>query len=149
MSDKGCCAVVQTVEADKVWLKKSASEARAVKMSLVQQHYPQLVSDFLQKEKSGASKQIQVNKKKADAKVCANCPGSLWCKIKAMLSADFTRADRMNNVHWDTPCSMSRSSAVYLSLQLLGLLTLICFELSLLGMTRCRNGLVRVPVSSA
>ena len=59
----------QVIEADKEWLKKSASEARAVKMSLLQQHHPQLVSDFLLKQKSGAAKQIQTNRKKADAKV--------------------------------------------------------------------------------
>ena len=98
MSGKGCCAVMQVVETDNEWLKKSASEARAVKMSLVQQHYPQLVSEFLQKEKSGASKQIQVNKKKADAKVCANCPGPLFgARLKPCSVPTPACADRMKH----------------------------------------------------
>ena len=61
---------MQEIEADKEWLKKSSSEARAVKKSLMQEHYPELVSEFLQKQKSGATKQTQANKKKAAAKVC-------------------------------------------------------------------------------
>lgn len=61
--------VVQEIQADKEWLKKSNSEARAVKKSLMQEHYPELVSEFLQKQKSGATKQTQANKKKAAAKV--------------------------------------------------------------------------------
>lgn len=60
---------MQEIEADKEWLKKSGSEARAVKKSFMQEHYPGLVAQFLQKQKSGATKQTQANKQKADAKV--------------------------------------------------------------------------------
>lgn len=61
---------MQEIEADREWLKKSGAEARAVKKSLMQEHYPNLVAEFLQKQKSGAPKQTQANKKKAAAKVC-------------------------------------------------------------------------------
>ena len=70
--------MLQDIEADKEWLKKSGSEARAVKKSLMQRHHPELVSEFLQKQKSGATKQTQANKKKAAAKVRAACPGPGW-----------------------------------------------------------------------
>ena len=92
---------LQDIEADTEWLKKCGSEARAVKKSLMQQHHPELVSEFLQKQKSGATKQTQANKKKAAAKVCVAClipkpynrtsclHGMLCCSTAKVLTASY------------------------------------------------------------
>ena len=60
---------VQLVEADNAWLKRSESHHRAIKMSLVRQHCPLLISRFEQLQSDKAKKKSQVSKKKAASKV--------------------------------------------------------------------------------
>lgn len=57
------------VEADNAWLKRSESHHRAIKMSLVQQHCPQLIPQFEQQQKDKADKKNGVSKKTAISKV--------------------------------------------------------------------------------
>ena len=57
------------VEADNAWLKHSETHHRAIKMSLVQQHCPQLIRRFEQQQRDKADKKSQVGKKKAASKV--------------------------------------------------------------------------------
>ena len=57
------------VEADNVWLKRSESHHRAIKMSLVQQHCPHLIRRFEQHQRGKADKKSQAGKKKAASKV--------------------------------------------------------------------------------
>lgn len=58
------------VEADNVWLKRSETHHRAIKMSLVQQHCPHLIRQFEQHQRGKADKKSQASKKKAASKVC-------------------------------------------------------------------------------
>ncbi len=61
--------MVQLVEADNMWLKKSDSEKRSVKMSLVRQHMPELISNFEQERRDKLVKKSKGGQKKAAAKV--------------------------------------------------------------------------------
>ncbi|DBB04272.1 TPA: hypothetical protein ACH3X1_012770 [Trebouxia sp. C0004] len=58
----------QLVEADNKWLKKSDSEKRSVKMSLVRQHMPELIRMFEQEQRDKLVKKIKGGQKKAAAK---------------------------------------------------------------------------------
>lgn len=61
--------MVQLVEADNLWLKKSDSEKRSVKMSLVRQHMPELISMFEQEQRDKLMKKSKSGQKKTAAKV--------------------------------------------------------------------------------
>lgn len=61
--------MVQLVEADNMWLKKSDSEKRSVKMSLVRQHMPELISNFEQERRDKLVKKSKGGQRKAAAKV--------------------------------------------------------------------------------
>jgi len=61
--------MLQLVEADNKWLKKSDSEKRSVKMSLVRQHLPELISMFEQEQRDKLVKKSKGVRKKAAAKV--------------------------------------------------------------------------------
>lgn len=69
-----CVPVVQLVEADKAWLKRSESHHRAIKMSLVQQHRPDLIRQFEQQQRDKAEKKTQAGRKKATSKVSILLP---------------------------------------------------------------------------
>ncbi len=60
---------LQLVEADNLWLKKSDSEKRSVKMSLVRQHKPELIRMFEQEQRDKLVKKSKGGPKKAAAKV--------------------------------------------------------------------------------
>ncbi len=57
--------MLQLVEADNLWLKKSDSEKRSVKMSLVRQHMPQLISKFEQEQRDKLVKKSKGGQKAA------------------------------------------------------------------------------------
>jgi len=57
------------VEADNEWLKKSDSEKRSVKMSLIEQHQPELIKKFEQEQSDKLMKKSKPAQKKAAAKV--------------------------------------------------------------------------------
>ena len=65
---------MQMVDSDNEWLKKSDSEKRAVKMSLVKQHCPQLITKFEQEQRDKLTKKSKAGSKKASAKVNRNLP---------------------------------------------------------------------------
>lgn len=52
-----------------MWLKKSDSEKRSVKMSLVRQHMPELISMFEQEQRDKLMKKSKGGQKKTAAKV--------------------------------------------------------------------------------
>jgi len=52
-----------------LWLKKSDSEKRSVKMSLVRQHMPELISKFEQEQRDKLVKKSKGGQRKAAAKV--------------------------------------------------------------------------------
>ncbi|KAL0042957.1 hypothetical protein WJX79_005070 [Trebouxia sp. C0005] len=58
----------QLVEADNLWLKKSDSEKRSVKISLVRQHKPELTRMFEQEQRDKLVKKSKGGQKKAAAK---------------------------------------------------------------------------------
>lgn len=60
---------MQLVEADTEWLKKSDSEKRSVKMSLVRQHLPELIRRFEQEQRDKLNKKSKGGQKKAATKV--------------------------------------------------------------------------------
>ncbi|KAL0048711.1 hypothetical protein WJX82_009391 [Trebouxia sp. C0006] len=59
---------MQLVESDNLWLKKSDSEKRSVKMSLVRQHMPELISKFEQEQRDKLVKKSKGGQRKAAAK---------------------------------------------------------------------------------
>ena len=61
--------MLQLVESDNLWLKKSDSEKRSVKMSLVRQHMPELISKFEQEQRDKLMKKSKSGQKKTAAKV--------------------------------------------------------------------------------
>lgn len=72
-------ALVQMVEADNAWLKRSESHHRAIKMSLVQQHCPYLIPQFEQQQRDKADKKNGVSKKTAASKVSISLPLAMGC----------------------------------------------------------------------
>ena len=64
-----CLPLLQLVEADNAWLKRSESHHRAIKMSLVQQHCPGLIRQFEQQQRGKAEKKTQAGRKQAASKV--------------------------------------------------------------------------------
>ena len=69
---------LQLVESDNEWLKKCESEKRAVKMSLIRQHMPHLISKFEQEQKDKLTKKNKASQNKGAAKVkvgpISSCP---------------------------------------------------------------------------
>lgn len=60
---------MQLVESDTAWLKGSDSKERAIKMSLVRQHQPELISKFEQEQRDKLEKKNKPSQRKAASKV--------------------------------------------------------------------------------